>query len=226
MNCEWLINRHVSHTIVNWKDSKWMKLSLIASFWLKADYQVRPLEESDVNEDYVSWLNEPETTRYLSTVRPGTMTIASQKEYVRKILASSNDTILGLFDSKARLIGTSGIQKLNTAEVGPWIGVLIGSREYRGRGMGAAFLWIVTSMLFSHFQVSRTYAGIRVLDGVFNVASYNAFLKIGYWVDADSERKCNQGGSGRKKVIIVSCSPEDLAQPENIGITKLSVSWT
>ncbi|OGL48286.1 MAG: hypothetical protein A3C43_05965 [Candidatus Schekmanbacteria bacterium RIFCSPHIGHO2_02_FULL_38_11] len=203
-----------------------MKLFITAEFQMKENYFVKPLKETDVNEEYVSWLNEPETTRYLSTVRPGTMTIASQKEYVRKILASSNDTILGLFDSKARLIGTSGIQKLNTAEVGPWIGVLIGSREYRGRGMGAAFLWIVTSMLFSHFQVSRTYAGIRVLDGVFNVASYNAFLKIGYWVDADSERKCNQGGSGRKKVIIVSCSPEDLAQPENIGITKLSVSWT
>ena len=203
-----------------------MKPVLKASFRLKESYYVKPLVESDVNEEYVSWLNDLETTRYLSAERPDKVTVASQKEYVRRIRESSHDMIFGLFDNKKRLIGSSGIQGLNTSEVGPWVGVLIGPKECRGLGLGTAFLWIVTHILFSHFKISRTYAGIRVLNGAVNAASRNAFLKTGYREHISLTKKYNCEENCAKKVIVVSCSQSDLIAPENIGITDMCISGT
>ena len=203
-----------------------MKPVLKASFRLKEYYHVKPLVETNVNNEYVSWLNHPETNRYLSTARSDKVTVASQKEYVRRIRESSRDTIFGLFDNKKRLIGSSGIQGLNISEVGPWVGVLIGPEEYRGLGLGPAFLWIVTHILFSHFKASRSYAGIRVLNGVVNAASHNAFLKIGYREHIPLTKNYNREENCAKKVIVVSCFQSDLITPEKIGITNMCILGT
>jgi len=197
-----------------------MKPVFKASFRLKKNYQVGPLLENDVKNEYVNWLNDPETNRFISTARSGMVTLASQKEYVRRIRESSHDTILGLFDSKNRTIGSSGIQELNSSETGPWIGVLIGPKECRGIGLGAALVWIVTYILFSHFNVTRVFAGMRV----HNVGSYKTFCKVGYREHIQLTKKYMSKERCSKKVIVVSCSQSDLIAPENMGITSLQIS--
>jgi len=146
------------------------------------------------------------------------VTIASQKEYIRKIRDSSHDIILGLFDNKNRLIGSSGVQKINSSETGPWVGIMIGPNEARGFGLGAAFLWVVTYIIFLHYNVGKVFAGMRVN----NVASYSTFYKIGYRENIILTKSYISKKINSNRIIVVSCS-KDLILPESIGITCVKV---
>ena len=196
-----------------------MKPVVKARFRLDTDYQVRPLVASDVNDEYVSWLNDPVTTRYMA-VEAGTITVTRQREYIRRIIESKSDAIFGLFDDDNRLIGSSGVQKLNMPGDGPWIGVLIGPRECRGLGLGIALLWIVTYMLFSHLNATKVHANMHVS----NVASYKAFLKVGYRVlTAVKSNRDTCSESEDSHVITVLCSRDELVSSESVGITDLTI---
>jgi len=198
-----------------------MQPAVRASFWAQAHYVVRPLEEDDINEEYVGWLNDPQTNRYLSSIRPGsTVTIASQRAYVRRILRSADNTIFGLFCADGRLVGTSGVQNLNLPDRSPWIGVLIGPKECRGLGLGTRLVWIVTHLLFSQFRVNKVYAGMLAS----NVPSYKAFLKAGYRREAANKRSNEPHPEGENPhAFVVSCSPGGLVTPETLGITAVRI---
>jgi len=197
-----------------------MKPAIRASFRLNLDYQVRSLVEADVDGEYVSWLNDPETARYLF-FQAGTVTVENQKHYVRRIVESTNDAIFGLFDSNGRLTGTSGVQKLNASEGGPWMGLLIGPRECRRHGLGTALVWIVTFILFSHFESSKIYAGMDIS----NVGSYKAYLKAGFRIDSYTESKSYPSSevNGTQKVT-VCCSPPELVASDSLAIENINIS--
>lgn len=198
-----------------------MKSAISATFRLNAEYQVRPLLETEVSEEYVGWLNNPKTIFYLTTIPSRAVTLASQKEYVRKINNSSSAIIFGLFDN-GRIIGSSGIQKLNVSEVGPWLGVLIGPEECRGMGLGTALVWVVTNILLSHFDTNRVFAGMRMS----NIGSYRVFLKVGYRKDdlMTEKYKTRQGCSEKGEGVVVSCTFDTLTAAEDIGITNVTMS--
>jgi RimJ/RimL family protein N-acetyltransferase len=185
-----------------------------ASFHKGEDYIVRPLTEYDVTEEYVGWLNDPETTRYLT--RPAAMaTIARQRRYIRTIARSSGDAIFGLFAARHRLVGTSGVQRLPPDPYGPWLGVLIGPRECRGLGLGTALIWTVAHVLFTHFGVPAVYAGIQQS----NVGSRRAFFKAGW-----REVRRVPGHAGPPDGgLVVCCACSDLVPADALGLRDLYV---
>lgn len=192
---------------------------VVVAFQLRSAYRVRPLSEGDVNEEYVSWLNDAETAAYLAP-RSVPVTIETQRHYVRRVLASPFDALFGLFDANGRLLGTSGVQRIGAERDGPWVGVLIGPNAARGRGLGTALIWIVAATLFGRLGARRMYAGMLRS----NLASLRAFVKIGCRVDAEltealgarSEYETTEG-------IVVSCTASDLVAPDVVGIS--CVAW-
>ena len=58
---------------------------------------LRPLELSDLNERYLSWLNDPEVTRYLES---GTfpMTRHDLQKFYQEVTGSRNQVILAVVD--------------------------------------------------------------------------------------------------------------------------------
>lgn len=185
-----------------------------ASFHRGEDYLVRPLRERDVTDEYVGWLNDPDTTRYL-TRASATATIASQRRYVRTIARSVGDAIFGLFAARQRLVGTSGVQRLPPHGDGPWLGVLIGPREYRGHGLGTVFIWTVAHMVFRHFGVRAIYAGIERS----NVGSQRAFFKAGWREATQIPARAAPSDGG----LVVCCFCRDLVPPDALGLRGLYV---
>jgi len=116
------------------------------------------------------------------------------------------------------LIGTSGIQKLCSSEIGPWVGIMIGSRESRSLGLGTAFLWIVTYLVFSNFNVNTIFAGMKIS----NIASYRTFHKIGYQENIAFTEEYKSKNLYSNKIIIVSCSKSDFVEQKRIGITSVN----
>jgi RimJ/RimL family protein N-acetyltransferase len=185
----------------------------------KKNYQVRPLMVSDVNDEYLSWLNDPITTKYMD-LQHGKVTIEGQREYIRDIIESESNAIFGLFDEDNRLVGTSGVQKLYAPDGdGPWIGVLIGHRKYRRHGLGKVLIWVVTSILFSYFDAEKVFAGIYTP----NIGSYKAFINAGYREinDFTCKDKKSLSSSVKADTTQVCCSCGELTAPEYLGISYL-----
>jgi len=153
-----------------------MKPRCWAEFEMTAHFGMRSLTVDDVSEAYVGWLNDPQTTRYMPCVaKSGPVTIESQRDYVRWILDSEDACIMGLFRD-SRLVGTSGAQRLGADSEFATIGVLIGSADDRGRGLGTAFVWGVTELLHSQLAMREVRATIAAT----NPASVAVFRKAGY----------------------------------------------
>lgn len=198
-----------------------MKPAVSGFFRLNVEYHVRSLLATDVTKEYVGWLNDPNTIKFLAQ-RTSVVTKSSQQAYVRRIIESETDAIFGLFDDDSRLIGTSGVQKLGGSnDGGPWVGILIGPAECRGLGLGTALVWIVSSLLFRGWGVRAVYANMLVT----NVASYRAFRAVGYRdLAAAGNRTDLASKTGGRQVATVCCREDDLVRSEKVGIADLRFS--
>lgn len=103
----------------------------------------------DVTEEYVSWLNDPETTRYLKTK---SASMESQREYVR------NRLVLGIYVGP-ELIGTMGLAPSGD---GLTVGVMI-AKKFRGKGYAAQALKKIGGKLYANIIPENT-ASIRAFE--------------------------------------------------------------
>ena len=177
----------------------------------KVRYEVRPVDECDVDEGYVSWLNDPDTTRYMAP-RRDTATVESQRSYIRNVLYSSGDALFGLFDNRGRLVGTSGVQKLDAPDGGAWMGVLIGSKEHRGHGLGRVLIWAVASILLQRFDIGFIRADLYRS----NLGSFKAFQGAGF-VEMHTEGL-------REEICVVECTRDSIKAPIELGINDYQIS--
>lgn len=137
------------------------------------EYLVRTMEEDDVEQDYVDALLRER--KYLANV-PANIDIVWQREYVRRVLASERDTVLGM-ECAGRLIGSAGLQNLEPE--GPaGLGILLFDPKARGQGLGKSLVWAASTLAMS------LSPGITVAAGMLksNRPSLGSFLRCGYSV--------------------------------------------
>lgn len=99
-----------------------------------AKITLRTFTASDITEQYLGWLNDPEVTRY-SNQRFVTHTEESSKKYQETFKGSPNLFLLMQDANSNEAIGTmTGYisEEHRTAD----IGILLGNRNYWGKGMG------------------------------------------------------------------------------------------
>ena len=95
---------------------------------------VRPLTMNDVNETYVSWLNDPQVTFFLDTQHT---TLAELKTYVEKKLGSEHCRFLGIFlVATDSLIGTAKFEPIDWTTGVAEFGFMIGDKKVWGDGIG------------------------------------------------------------------------------------------
>ncbi len=69
-------------------------MSTKTAFVLGSKIYLRPLCRKDLNESYLSWLNDPQVTRYMETgVFPTTM--EELEKYYEEVRSSQNQVCLG-----------------------------------------------------------------------------------------------------------------------------------
>ena len=152
--------------------------------------EFRALNESDINQDYVSGLKEQK--KYIENI-PIHVSISSQKKYVNDILDSKNDTICGLFINN-ELVGTAGVQSSITflkyievpAKYVATIGIFVFNKSYRKMGLGKTLVWAAT-YLFHNFTQSEWYgAGMKKE----NIPSMKSFISCGFRQVFEDEENC------------------------------------
>jgi [ribosomal protein S5]-alanine N-acetyltransferase len=137
---------------------------------------LRFLEESDVNEDYIGWLNNKEVTRYLETGKfPSTA--LSVKKFLERFSGSSTDLIFGIIaiDTDEH-IGNVTLNQINWIHRTAVTGIMIGRESFRGRGYGFEAWSLILEYAFERLGLRRIEAG--AVDA--NMASIATMKKLGF----------------------------------------------
>jgi len=123
-----------------------------------SDYRLVPFTESLITEQYLGWLNNPEINRFLE-VRHATQTEASARVFLRSFDARRG-CYLWCIESRAprAAIGTATLQANGDGDTAE-LGIMIGEKEYWGRGAAAEALDLAIQFGFSHLNLRKLTAG-------------------------------------------------------------------
>lgn len=136
---------------------------------------LRPLEESDINDDYVAWLNDPEVTRYMA-VGESVTTRETLHAYLERFQNSTTDFIFAIIDRGTNQhIGNVTIH-LHAVHRMADTGIMIGRKEFWGKGYGFEAWRLVIDYAFSRLGVHKLIAGAVVG----NAASIATLRKLGF----------------------------------------------
>ncbi len=124
---------------------------------------------------YERWVNDSETTEYMGI---GRYPLSKTKlaEYIKRYNASQ-DFLLGIFlKEDGRHIGNITLHYIDKQNNSAEIGILIGEKDYRGRGYGYEAVAVLVAHAFNRLGLHKLTTGMIVG----NVASQRMFEKAGF----------------------------------------------
>jgi len=140
---------------------------------------LRNLQEGDVSQAYVDWLNDPEVNRYLET-RHTAQTLASCSEFVKRCNSEKSERLLGVFLRESQShIGNVKLGLINEIHARGQISLFIGDKTLWGQGLAGEIVFAVTKYGFEEFGLERIEAGCYEE----NLSSLRLFLSVGYTVE-------------------------------------------
>ncbi len=150
--------------------------------------ELRILLPSDASEKYASWLNDPETNKYLET---RSVTLPELREYIAEKDQSAEALFFGVFWKEGdNHIGNVKLEPINCEEGWATMGILIGDGTYRGCGVGTEVTDLITNYAFKELGLQEARLGV-ISE---NRAAIRVYEKCGYVVEAVEEKTINHDG--------------------------------
>jgi RimJ/RimL family protein N-acetyltransferase len=136
---------------------------------------LRPFEEKDI-ECWHKWFNDPEVTLWMERgFFPNNP--EKQKEHLKHISKSETDLQLAIVAKEGdRLIGTIGLHMIDFRNSRADVSILIGDRDYWGKGLAAEAIGLMTRHAFQKMGLRKLTSGADER----NTACIKAFEKNGY----------------------------------------------
>ena len=124
------------------------------------DIYLRAPKEKDLEGNWYSWLNDPVVTKYQDKgIKPQTKEL--QEKYYNYVMKSENDVIFAICDKKSeKHIGSVGLHKINWIHHSAELGIMIGEKEYWGKGYGKKVWNLISGYGFNVLNLHRIYAFI------------------------------------------------------------------
>lgn len=138
------------------------------------------LREIDVSQDdlitYLGWLQDTQNNRFIQSARVD----YSLEELISFIEVNNSDVnaiLFGLFlRENDEFIGTLKVQPIDYSEGTAWLGIMIGSPEFRGLGFGREALEIVMDYFFNSLKLQDIYLGVDLL----NLSAISLYRSLGF----------------------------------------------
>jgi RimJ/RimL family protein N-acetyltransferase len=122
---------------------------------------LRPLTLDDVNDTYISWLNDAEVCAHNShRVYPYTRKLAV--EYVTRVQSQKNDLVLAVIakDTKKH-IGNISLQNVHPVNRSAEFAVILGDKGYWGKGIGKEASGLIIKHGFTEMNLHRVWMGTQ-----------------------------------------------------------------
>lgn len=139
-----------------------------------ADQEVtlRPVCRDD-RDNFVRWLNDPETRRYLKTFLP--ITPMSEEAWIDKLKDDVHNIVL-VIEVSGKPIGIIGLHRINWKDRRATTGTVIGDAEFRGRRIGRRAKNLLLRYAFHDLGLNKIDSSVIA----FNERSLRYSLACGY----------------------------------------------
>ena len=125
---------------------------------------LRPLLREDINQKYLSWVNDSEVTKYMEV---GTFptTLESLNTYYDKMTKSSNQIILAIIvKSEQDLdmhIGNVTLNNINWVHRNAELGIMIGDSEYQNKECNAETIKLMVNYAFGKLNLHKIWTSVH-----------------------------------------------------------------
>lgn len=103
--------------------------------------------------NFVKWLNDPEITRYISSL--GEISLAAEKEYLKKMKSEPSKIMWSIYTKAGKHIGSTDLHNLSMQHKRTSWGIMIGDKSEWNKGYGADTLNIVKAYAFDKLGLNR-----------------------------------------------------------------------
>lgn len=135
---------------------------------------LRILKPDLVGERYLDWLNSNDAGEYIKAKKHS---LSDLKEYVSDKYASQRCLFWGVFDKESDShIGNIKLEDINQEESWAALGILIGEKDWRGRGVAAEVMLPCFCYVRDKFKVDIIYLGVSEENSI----AISAYRKFGF----------------------------------------------
>lgn len=137
---------------------------------------LKGLEKEDLKGNMFRWANDSEVTYYMYTgLKPNSMDVL-EKEY-DQLIHSDKDVIMAIIDKKTDAhIGNVGLYSINWLYRSAEYRILIGEKEYWGKGYGVETANLIIKYGFSKLNLNKIWLGVNAA----NKAAVKSYKKSGF----------------------------------------------
>lgn len=138
-------------------------------------FYLRELNEKDATPRYLSWFKDPELSKNIIDCHDE---LQSLKNYILAKSKIKTCLFFGIFCIESHEhIGNIKYEPINSGF--SIMGILIGEKNWRGKGVAAEVIVASSKYLQAHRNVVRIYLGVKKS----NLKAISAYEKIGFEID-------------------------------------------
>ena len=141
-------------------------------------FQLKTLTVDDATEEYLSWFSSSkEVGEYIAYAKTNA-DINKLKQYVKEREDREDVLFLGIFTDSGQHIGNIKYEPINTKDKSATMGILIGDKEWRGKGVATEVIKASSNYLVDQCGINTILLGVDKN----NKAAIVAYQKIGFKV--------------------------------------------
>ena len=149
-------------------------------------FLIKSMRPEFVGDEYLSWFQDKSTTSYINYAKEN-VTIESLRQYVLEKMYSNVAVFLGIFTRvDARHIGNIKFEPIDFEGGTAILGVLIGSQDWRGKGVFTEVLRATEGALKT-LGIRRIFLGVDLT----NIKAISAYKKNGFRRDLKNHIQVN-----------------------------------
>lgn len=139
-------------------------------------FDLRDLTEMDASIEYLSWLSDPNTKRFISAAKK-TQNLAELKNFIRERTDSDFVRFFGIFERATnKHIGNIKYEPIDTKLRYAIMGVLIGDPLFRGVGVFGEVYPATSRYIRDTYNLSNIFLGVDY----HNSAAIKSYEKVGF----------------------------------------------
>lgn len=170
------------------------------------DFYLRELRKSDLEGNWFEWFNDKNITKYQDK---GTFpnSIEKQSDYYEYLLDSKKDIVFAIVDKyNDKHIGNIGIHSIDYIHRKCEIGIIIGEKDQRGKGIAKHCIENMKNYIFNTLNLRR----ITVFIMHENIASIKSFESCGFIKEGVMKEYYYKNGTYLDSIIYGLINKENL----------------
>jgi len=140
------------------------------------DLTLRTLDSSDNLNNYLYWMSHPENNEYILSTKKS-YSLTDLQDFIESCNLSPSIILLGIFDKENHAhIGNIKYENIDLAKKCAEMGILIGEKNYRGRGIAGNVIQESAKWLNVNLSLQTIFLGVDQNHS----AAVRMYSKIGF----------------------------------------------